>query len=108
MGRITLLGFIGIENPRHWIGTKIHVSRGVIGGSINIPDQFLGYMKERATAELHEQDRISKKQKKVIKKTYRKDPDRAVMSETFKALDHDVLMFGKKAVFNKKDSPKVT
>ncbi len=106
MGRITLLGFIGIEDPRHWVGTKIHVGRGVIGGSINVPDLLLDYMKERATAELHEQNKISKKQKEVIKKTYKKDPDRAVMSETLKALDHDVLMFGKKAVFNKEDSPK--
>ncbi len=106
MGRVTLLGFIGIENPKHWIGTKIHVRKGVIGGSTKIPDQFLDYMKERATAELHEHDKISKKQKEVIKKTYRKDPDRAVTSETLKALDHDVRMFGKKAVFNKKDSPK--
>ncbi len=47
-------------------------------------------------------------QKEVIKKTYKKDPDRAVTSETLKALDHDVLMFGKKAVFNKEGSPKDT
>jgi hypothetical protein len=105
MGRITLLGFIGIDRPRHWVGTKIHVKRGVIGGSLKVPVQFLDYMKERAIVELHEKDRISKKQDKVIDRTYRKDPDRAVMSETFRALDHDVRRFGINAVFDKKDSP---
>lgn len=104
MGRITLLGFIGIEYPRHWIGTRIHVGRGVIGGSIKVPVQFLDYMKERAIAELHEKNRISKKQDEVIDRTYRKDPDRAVMSKTFQALDYDVRLFGINAVFNKEDS----
>ncbi len=105
MGRITLLGFIGINHPRHWVGTKIHVKRGVIGGSLKVPVQFLDYMKERAIVELHEKDRISKKQAEVIDRTYRKDPDRAVMSETFRALDHDVRRFGINAVFDEKDSP---
>lgn len=104
MGRITLLGFIGVDHPRHWVGTKIHVKRGVIGGSIKVPVQFLDYMKDRAITELHEQDRISKKQDEVINRAYRKDPDRGVMSETFQVLDHDVRLFGADAVFNKKDS----
>jgi hypothetical protein len=105
MGRITLLGFIGIKHPQHWLGTKIHVRRGVIGGSIRLPVQFLDYMRERALTELHEQDRISKKQYEVISRTYRKDRDRAVKSETFQALDHDVRLFGINAVFSKKDAP---
>jgi hypothetical protein len=42
----------------------------------------------------------------VINTTYRKDPDRAVASETFLALDQDVQMFGKDAVFGEKDIPK--
>ena len=106
MGRITLLGFIGIKYPRHWVGTKIHVKRGVIGGSIRVPIQFLDYLKERANVEMNEQNRISQKQKEVINKTYRKDSARAVKSETLKALEHDVRRFGKEAVFNKRDPNK--
>lgn len=105
MGRITLLGFIGIKYPRHWVGTKIHVRKGVIGGSITAPIQFLDYMKERAIAVLRVQQRISAKQVEVIGTTYRKDPDRAVTSETFLTLDQDVRMFGKDAVFGEKDLP---
>jgi hypothetical protein len=104
MGRVTLLGFIGIEHPRYWIGTKIHVKEGVIGGSIKVPIQFLDYMKERANAVLNVQQRISEKQLEAISTTYRKDPDRAVASETFLALDQDVRMFGKNMVFGENDS----
>ena len=104
MGRITLLGFIGINYPRQWVGTKIHVKRGIIGGNIKLPVQFLDYMKDRAITELHQQDRISKNQNEAINRTYRKDPGRGVMSETFQSLDHDVRLFGISAVFNKKDA----
>jgi len=105
MGRVTLLGFIGIESPRQWVGTKIHVRGGAIGGSITLPVQFLDYMKERALVELRQQQSVSTKQVEVIDTTYRKDPDRAVTSETFQAVDHDVRMFGKDVVFGEKDLP---
>lgn len=106
MGRIHLLGFIGIEHPRHWVGTKIHVKRGVIGGSIKVPVQFLDYMKEQANVELNERNKLSKKQEEVINRTYKKDSNRAVKSETIEALEHDVRLFGKDAVFNRKDPNK--
>ena len=105
MGRVTLLGFIGIKYPKHWVGTKIHVKEGVIGGNIKVPIQFLDYMKGRALAELREKQRISVQQAEAIDRTYRKDPDRLIMSETFLALDQDVRMFGEDAVFGDKDLP---
>lgn len=101
MGRITLLGFIGIKNLRDWVGTRIHVKQGIVGGDIVMPLQFLDYIKYQATAELRVHDRISERQKKVISKTYIKDINRVVMSETFQVLDHDVWLFGENAVFGK-------
>jgi hypothetical protein len=106
MARVTLLGFIGIDHPRHWVGTKIHVKEGVIGGNITVPIQFLEYMKERATAELNEQERLTTRQLEVIDNTYRKDPDRAASSETLLALDHDVRAFGEDKVFGESRSLK--
>ena len=47
-------------------------------------------------------DSISPNQKRKIEETYKKDIGRAIKSETFKAMDHDVKMFGKKA-FKKED-----
>ncbi|MEI7590112.1 MAG: hypothetical protein WCJ49_02170 [Deltaproteobacteria bacterium] len=104
MGGVTLLGFIGIACPRHWVGTKIHVKDGVIGNSTNVPIEFLGYMKERAREELSEQRKISPKKEGKIDAAYRKDPDRSANSASFMALHKDVLVFGEKAVFGKKDN----
>ncbi len=101
MGRVTLLGFIGMKYPRQWVGTKIHVREGIIGGSITVPIQFLDYMKERATKELNEQEKLSERQLEVIEAAYRKNSDRAVASETLLALDQDVRLFGKDKVFGK-------
>lgn len=105
MGRITLLGFLGIDYPRQWVGTKIHVNEGMVGGDITVPVQFLNYLKERARIELNQHDRLSKEQKDKIDKTYRRNIDRAVISETVQALDHDVRLFGRDTVFNKNDEP---
>lgn len=106
MARVTLLGFIGIGHPRHWVGTKVHVKEGVIGGNVTVPVQFLEYMKERATLELSEPEKLSARQLEVIDKTYRKDPERAANSETLWALDHDVRAFGEDSVFGQTCSRK--
>lgn len=103
MGRVTLLGFIGVKHPRQWAGTKIHVKRGVIGGNVLLPLQFLNYMKERATVELRLNETISIKQQDLIERSYVKKRDRAVMSDTLQSLSLDVRMFGKNAVFDDKD-----
>lgn len=103
MGRVTLLGFIGIEHPRQWIGTKIHVNRGTVGGSIKVPIEYLNFMKEQAHAWGDLNASITKKQKDVIKRSYDKNQDRAVKSEVFDAFDRDVRFFGKEAVFGQDD-----
>jgi hypothetical protein len=104
MGRVTLLGFIGVEHPHQWVGTKIHVKRGTVGGSIKVPIEFLNFTKEQARSWGDLNASISKKQKDVIKRSYDKNQDRAVKSETFDALERDVRFFGKEAVFGEDNS----
>jgi len=48
------------------------------------------------------QGKLSEKQKKIIDKSYQKDPDRVANSESFKAFSEDLRLFGSK-VFSPKE-----
>jgi hypothetical protein len=103
MGRIVLIGFIDMPSYQ-WKGTKLHVNNGVLGSRhYSLPDKFGEYFvnKARRLAEIN--DSISPNQKRNIDKSYRKDLDKATNSESFKALDYDVKMFGNDA-FNRKEN----
>jgi hypothetical protein len=98
MGRMALFGFISIQHPRRWIGTKIHIKCGQLRGDIELPSQILDYLIERALKEREAYQQVSVKQKEKIAATYsRRNPDRITASETFQAMDHDVRLFGKRA-----------
>jgi len=98
IGRIVLVGFIDMPYPRQWKGTKLHVKSGLLGSKhYSLPAEFGEYFmnKARRLAELNKS--MSPKQKQKIEDTYRKDLDRAISSETLKAMGHDVALFGKNA-----------
>lgn len=103
MGKVTLLGFLGIKYHRQWVGTKLHVEGGHVGGDITVPSQFGDYLVERAECLQREYDTMSAKQKDRIGKTFEKDLDRAADSESFQAMMVDVETFGMDQVFPKKD-----
>jgi hypothetical protein len=92
-----LFGFINVRHPRRWIGTKIHVKRGRLGGEIGVSQEVFNYLVERANVERLEAEKISPRQKEIIALAYRNNPDRAVASETWQAMDHDVRLFGDEA-----------
>ncbi len=104
MCRIIIIGFIDETRPNHWKETKIHVHKGIVGETLQykIPGDFIGYLKDRANKVRSSLEGISEKQWDRIDQAYSKDMDRAMDSETFKATDQDVKMFGDKA-FVKKD-----
>ena len=107
MGRMAVLGFIDCRNPDRWKGTKINASAGIIGGDVVVPEGFLNYLVERAVKVAGEYEGLSDKQKIVIDRSYRKDLERAVCSETWRALDEDIRLFGEEAAFSKiRDSKK--
>jgi len=103
MGKIALLGFLGIKYHRQWVGTKIHLKHGQVGGNVAIPSSFGDYLLERAGVHEDEYAKLSSKQKQVITKTFYGALDRASMSETFEAMSSDVKMFGCEKVFKEKD-----
>lgn len=102
MGRITLLGFIGIKYPRQWVGSQIHVKGGLIGGNITAPVQFLDYLKSRARVANEQYALLSEKQKQVISQSIGKNQDRAAESDTFDMIARDIDMFGSDAVYGEK------
>lgn len=107
MCRIIILGFIDEAQPNNWKGTKIHVHKGIVGETLEyrIPGNFIAYLKGRASKVRSSHEGISEKQWDKIEQTYSKNMDRAMESETLKATDQDVKMFGDKA-FIKNDSKK--
>jgi len=101
IGRIVLVGFIEMPYPREWKGTKLHVKRGVLGSKHYIlPTGFGDYFIHKAKRLIAVQQSMSENQRKKIDETYRKDLDRAADSETMKAMDYDVSLFGNNAFTN--------
>lgn len=95
IGKFIILGFIDVALPRQWVGTKVHVSEGVIGpGHYTLPKPFGGYLIDKALrfASLHE--KISDNQRQKIEETARKNLDRVANSASFEAMSHDVRLFG--------------
>jgi hypothetical protein len=101
IGRLAILGFINCRYPMHWKGTKITSGTGIIGGDVAVPEGFLNYLTERATKVAREYKGLSERQQSVIEESYRKNINKAVTSETFRALQEDVRLFGEEAVFPK-------
>lgn len=96
--RFIVLGFIEMPQPRQWVGTKVHVKHGVVEpSSYTLPIGFGDYLMEKVKRAASVKGRISEKQNKKIEESYRKNMDRVINSESFKAINEDVRLFGSKA-----------
>jgi hypothetical protein len=62
-----------------------------------VPQNFLVYLTDRARRVAEISSQISTKQRIKIADAFRKNPERAAASETTRALDADVRMFGQGA-----------
>jgi len=100
MGRIILVGFIEMPHPEIWKGTKIHVRKGVWGvRHYSLPSKFGDYVLNRARETRTFQESVSSKQKQKIEESYRRNKDRGVNSESFKAMEYDISLFGPGTIF---------
>ncbi len=94
MGRFILFGFVGMEYPRRWKGTRLHVQQGRFGqDDIELPSNIGDYICARARFTAEKSSQISERQQSKIRQTYERDLERAAQSETLRAMHHDVLMF---------------
>jgi hypothetical protein len=98
IGKLIVLGFIDVAFPNQWVGTKVHVRDGVIGpGDYTVPRQFGDYLLERTERLATVHSKISDTQRERISETMMRDLDRLAQSESFKAMQHDVVLSGTEA-----------
>jgi hypothetical protein len=97
-GKIIILGFIDVQHPKQWVGTKIHVTKGTIGGAdCTVPRQLGDYLQEEARGFSAIHGNISPTQRAKITETMWKDLDRVAKSGSMEAMKRDVKFAGKAA-----------
>ena len=98
MGRFLLFGFITMKHSHRWKGTKLRVRRGLFGQRrVVLPADIKDYLFGCARRMANSYSKISERQRGKIHKSFEKDLDRAVHSETFRAMHADVSLFGSRA-----------
>jgi hypothetical protein len=105
MGPAVALGFIQPPPPDRWIGTRVALGDGQVGGRMTMPVQFLDYFIERAERVRGSQRRRSARQREKVRQAFRSNLDRFATSETFRAVQADVDSFGVEQVFSSEDEP---
>lgn len=96
--KMAFFGFIHMERPREWEGTKLHVKHGKFGQQdIVIPHSVYNYMKERAEKISGALSEISDRQNVLIEEAMMKDIKKTANSASFEAMQHDVRLSGKRA-----------
>lgn len=105
MGPAVALGFIHPPPPDTWIGTRVVLGDGQVGGKMGTPAAFFDYFIERARR-LHASQRLrSARQREKITQGLLADPERTAASETFRATAADIEWFGVDRAFASEDDP---
>jgi hypothetical protein len=95
MCRVLVIGFIQTNAKERWIGTKLRVRKGEIGGkNYVLPSQLLKYLCGRAQRLAELEAKISPSQRQKIDAEYDKQMERALSSECLSISLHDYEMFG--------------
>jgi hypothetical protein len=97
--QMILIGFIDVEIPKNWIGTKVHVQSGCISNDITVPREVLDFIISQCNQLADQKRKISEIQQVMIEESFRKNSDRVIKSESFHALYQDVKLFGTDKVF---------
>jgi hypothetical protein len=95
---MVIFGHIFNINNKNWKNTKINLKKGVLGGNdIIIPGNLFEFMLERAENSRNFENEISEKQKLKIHKDWKANEEQVRQSETYKALNGDIRLFGDRA-----------
>ena len=95
MGRFVLFGFVAMQYPSRWKGTRVNVQHGLFGQhDIELPSNVGDFIFQRARLAAEQYSQISERQQTKIRQIYERNPDRAARSETLRAMHHDVLISG--------------
>lgn len=104
MGPLVLFGVIN-QTKNVWKGTRVRMKGGTAGSAQYVLPTQLGefiWHRARRMRELHSE--MSARQRDRVSERFRKDLDRAAGSETIRAMDRDVKMFGDAAFGKSADS----
>jgi len=98
LGKLIFIGCVQSPIVREWQGTRLAIKRGIIQPSkFVVPTAFGNYIADRAIRMREIMQGLSERQRQKTANDMRKNIDRAAQSETFKAISHDVAMFGNDA-----------
>ncbi len=98
LGPLVVIGFIKVEAPNEWRGSKVHVVHGVVQPSrYEIPGVVLDYLLHGARGFEEANRKISETQAAKIRESVERDPERVANSDSFEAMLHDMELFGEQA-----------
>ncbi|MFA6148944.1 MAG: hypothetical protein WC899_12120 [bacterium] len=97
LGKILLVGFIKIDAPGQWVGTKLHVAKGTLFANTHykLPAQFGQFILDKARKSATFHAKLSDRQKERIKEGYEKNREQYAESDMSKAIQQDVMLFGR-------------
>ena len=105
MCRLLVVGFIKTPDTSEWVGTRVDYDKGTIQPRhYHVPGLFGQYLMDRAKKMQALQDSISDKQKNKIGEAIATNPDKVANSESFRAMECDVRLFGRSAFSDYKDA----
>lgn len=95
---MVIFGHIINETNKNWRNTKVNLKKGLIGGNdITIPGNLFEYIVDRANNSREFENELSENQKLKIHKDWNVNRERVIKSETYKALNGDIRLFGDRA-----------
>lgn len=98
MSKHFVFGFVDVQNPKQWVGTKVHANSGIVGqGKFVLPRQLADYLRTEAERFATVYSSISETQQSKINAKMWNDIDRVAKSGSFEAMRHDVNLFGRDA-----------
>jgi hypothetical protein len=98
--RVIVFGFVRVNEPRRWKGTKLHLRSGTIGGRgrTEIPETILDHWNDKADALAAAFASMSPTQTEKLDEMFRTTPlDVLAATEAFRATRADVALSGKRA-----------
>lgn len=103
LGRFIILGFVTLDYPKQWVGTKVHATEGLLEPRKYImPRQLIDYLAVKARQMAEIRSNISERQRAKIDQSFRQNKDKLVGSDLMKAMQEDIRLFGS-AVFADSD-----
>ena len=98
LGRFVVLGFVHEPNPKRWGGTKVNANQGIIHPQkFILPRPFWEYVNQKAKRMAELLNGVSDKQAGKIEGAFKKNIDRYIGSDEFRAMSADISMFGDSA-----------